>query len=41
MRGPTLLLVASVFGAGHAATACFQCHTAQKDKGFVFSTWRP
>ncbi len=23
-----------------AASACFQCHTAQKDKGFVFSTFR-
>jgi Cytochrome P460 len=25
----------------NAATACYQCHTAQKDKDFVFSTWRP
>jgi Cytochrome P460 len=24
-----------------ATTACYQCHTAQKDKDFVFSTWRP
>jgi Cytochrome P460 len=24
----------------NAATACFACHTAQKDKGFVFSQWR-
>ena len=24
----------------NAATACFQCHTAQKDKDFVFSQWR-
>lgn len=23
-----------------AATACFQCHTAQRDKDFVFSRWR-
>ena len=23
-----------------AATACFQCHTAQEDKDFVFSQWR-
>ena len=25
----------------NAATACFQCHTAQKDRDFVFSTFRP
>lgn len=25
---------------GNAASACFQCHTAQKDKDFVFSTFR-
>jgi hypothetical protein len=24
----------------NAAAACFQCHTAQKDKDFVFSQWR-
>jgi Cytochrome P460 len=24
----------------NAATACHQCHTAQKDAGFVFSKWR-
>jgi Cytochrome P460 len=24
----------------NAATACYQCHTAQKDKDFVFSTLR-
>jgi hypothetical protein len=24
-----------------AATACHQCHVAQKDKGFVFSAYRP
>ena len=24
----------------NAATACFQCHTAQKDKDYVFSSWR-
>ena len=24
----------------NAATACYQCHTAQKDKGYVFSSWR-
>ena len=24
----------------NAATACYQCHTAQKDKDFVFSSWR-
>ena len=24
----------------NAATACFACHTAQKDKDFVFSQWR-
>jgi Cytochrome P460 len=23
-----------------AASACYQCHTAQKDKDFVFSQWR-
>ena len=23
-----------------AAQACFQCHTAQKDKDYVFSSWR-
>ena len=23
-----------------AATACYQCHTAQKDKDYVFSSWR-
>lgn len=26
--------------AGNAATACHQCHTAQKDKDFVFSALR-
>jgi Cytochrome P460 len=26
--------------AGNAATACYQCHTAQKDKDFVFSAFR-
>jgi hypothetical protein len=25
----------------NAATACHQCHTAQKDKDFVFSSYRP
>lgn len=25
----------------NAAKACFECHTAQKDKGYVFSAWRP
>jgi cytochrome c553 len=25
----------------NAATACFQCHEAKKDNGFVFSAWRP
>jgi hypothetical protein len=25
----------------NAASACHQCHTAQKDSGFVFSTLRP
>ena len=24
----------------NAATACYQCHTAQKDQGFVFSAYR-
>jgi hypothetical protein len=24
----------------NAASACFQCHTSQKDKDFVFSTYR-
>ena len=24
----------------NAATACYQCHTAQKDKGYVFSSMR-
>ncbi len=24
----------------NAAAACFQCHTAQSDKDFVFSQWR-
>jgi hypothetical protein len=23
-----------------AATACFGCHTAQKDRDYVFSVWR-
>lgn len=23
-----------------AATACFQCHTAQRDRDYVFSSWR-
>ena len=23
-----------------SATACYQCHTAQKDKDYVFSSWR-
>jgi hypothetical protein len=26
--------------AGNAATACYQCHTAQKDKDYVFSAYR-
>jgi len=26
--------------AGNAAAACFQCHTAQKDRDFVFSRYR-
>lgn len=26
--------------ARNAATACYQCHQAQKDKDFVFSAWR-
>lgn len=26
---------------GDAATACFNCHTAQKDHAFVFSAYRP
>lgn len=25
---------------GNAAKACFECHTAQKDKDYVFSAWR-
>jgi hypothetical protein len=25
---------------GNAATACFQCHTSQKDRDFVFSAYR-
>lgn len=25
----------------NASTACFQCHTAQKDRDYVFSAWRP
>jgi hypothetical protein len=25
---------------GNAASACFQCHTAQQDKGYVFSGFR-
>jgi len=25
----------------NAATACYQCHTQQKDRDFVFSAWRP
>ena len=24
----------------NSATACFQCHTSQKDRDFVFSSWR-
>lgn len=24
----------------NAATACYRCHTAQKGKGSVFSSWR-
>ncbi|MFN0041310.1 MAG: cytochrome P460 family protein [Burkholderiales bacterium] len=24
----------------NAATACYECHTAQKDKDYVFSAWR-
>lgn len=24
-----------------AAAACYQCHTVQKDNGYVFSHWRP
>lgn len=24
----------------NAATACYECHTSQKDKGYVFSAWR-
>lgn len=26
---------------GDAATACFNCHTAQKDRQYVFSAYRP
>lgn len=26
--------------AGNAVKACFECHTAQKDKDYVFSAWR-
>jgi hypothetical protein len=26
--------------AGNAKTACFECHTAQKDRDYVFSAWR-
>jgi hypothetical protein len=26
---------------GNAATACYQCHTSQKDRDYVFSSWRP
>lgn len=26
--------------AENAASACYQCHTSQKDKGYVFSTYR-
>lgn len=26
---------------GNAATACYGCHTAQRDREFVFSSWRP
>jgi len=26
--------------AGNAAAACYQCHTAQKDKDYVFSAYR-
>ncbi len=26
--------------AGNAAKACFECHTAQKDRDYVFSAWR-
>lgn len=25
----------------NAATACFQCHTSQRARDFVFSAWRP
>ena len=25
----------------NASSACYQCHTAQKDRGYVFSAWRP
>lgn len=25
----------------NASKACFQCHTAQKDRSYVFSAWRP
>ena len=27
--------------AGNAATACFDCHTAQRNRDFVFSDFRP
>jgi len=38
MHVKSLLTVGSMLAA---ATACYQCHTAQKDKDFVFSAWRP
>jgi hypothetical protein len=25
---------------GNAAKACFECHTSQKERDYVFSTWR-
>jgi hypothetical protein len=27
--------------AANAAKACFECHTSQKDRDYVFSGWRP
>lgn len=26
---------------GNASAACYQCHTSQKDRDYVFSSWRP
>lgn len=25
----------------NASAACYQCHTSQKDRDYVFSSWRP